>query len=391
MSKYNYPFFVDDETLKRLEFLDATEWIGIFKKVLHSKSIDYNIDFTDNDPFIQLKDLYGILVINNIDVLPFQQAVVQLLIEYYGDNLNNTDIFCLIQCIDYIKPARYFKYIENLITSFSFNRVSQFKADDGFSLHCHLINSIMAFDTQKTLYEYLSGMLTQKNVPEYYQVFLRYIYSYCTDSDFISFMNKALLYFDDPTTLSFVFYALEEYIFYKKGFTNIYLWLFDLVFLSDIKPQKEIMSQILNNLTILVNKNDYQSESVALYYPIKALICILKPQKLPISLVEKIIEKHEVRDFNKLSLMYQIGRNVNDIEVFSFNSPELQSEISFATLRGKRPIVIGPDHQAEGEYLKSGINKLKSEKIRINKTYKELIADSIIRKSLENRFDLFIQ
>lgn len=227
MLEYNYPYPVDDNTQKLLSELDDTAWIEVFKRVLDEKSIDFNIEFNEFEPKARLCTLYAVLLTKNITTDKYQEALINLTYEIYLVPEKSDTSFILIQVIDYVRPAKHFQRLALLVTNPAYEYMIAVKAPNGLLLHLFLVNAIMHFDVKFTIYNYLKTLSKsiRKYPPEYHQVYFRYIYTYCDETEFINYLNESFLLFENKKISHIVKLTLKEYVFIKRSFRLIYLWL----------------------------------------------------------------------------------------------------------------------------------------------------------------------
>jgi hypothetical protein len=129
--------------------------------------------------------------------------------------------------IDEVRPAMYYTPLEYLVINKSYRHMSGLKAPVGgkFSLQFLLINAIMDLDIDNKLYPYLISLAAVKQLPEYYQVSLRYVCFKCSQQQFNEFMNAAINFVDDRHIMRMVYLGLNEYQYTKESFEMLYHWL----------------------------------------------------------------------------------------------------------------------------------------------------------------------
>jgi hypothetical protein len=292
MPDYKYTFPVDYNTQKRLSESDETGWIEIFKRVLDDKSIDYNIDFKEFEPKSRLCTLYAVLITLKIDTANYQKALVNLTYEIYPTPENNYQSFILIQVIDYVRPSAYFPRLSLLLTNPAYKYMMAIKAPNGLLLHLYLVNTIMHFDVDFIIYGYLKTLSksTTKYPSEYHQVFLRYIYSYCEEFEFTSYMNGVFPLFKNEKIYHIVTLTLREYVAVKHSFRLIYQWLNENHLQLKVK-NADVFNKFIDYFEVLL-KNDKSRLSInELFEEFEKLILRLKSERVtetPLTVVRAV-------------------------------------------------------------------------------------------------------
>lgn len=222
MDSKPYEYLIDEETIKRFRDFQPTDWNIIIQSVIKFQPLYYNIDFTSDDPYLRICDLYHIIETYNLDKKIFQAALIEILLEYYEKKYFEI-ITIIIDSIEYIKPSIFLPKLINIITS-----IGDLESSEKFLVKLKLINAILFFDSNKLLLPYLKGLLISERIPEYYQIIVRYGYINCNQMEFNYLMNSIFeIIISNERVKSLVFNTLDEYVYYNFSFSKIYLWLYE--------------------------------------------------------------------------------------------------------------------------------------------------------------------
>jgi hypothetical protein len=218
-----------DPLLKEeLRSLGDKDWQRIFLDMLRGLPLLYNIDFSDSHPGVRIKELYDQIIRNGLDPLPLQMAIVRLLQEYYREPTNGVPIYYLILAIDHIRPGMYYDRLLQLVVKPEYAEMTAVEGPDKLSVHYRLLNAIMRFDLDRRLLGWLFSQSFKAQRLEFYQIAIRYLYSYCGQQEFNRFMNTVYIFFGDKGIRGTALGAFQEYLFYEKEFRLLVGWLAEL-------------------------------------------------------------------------------------------------------------------------------------------------------------------
>jgi hypothetical protein len=261
---YRYEFPADDLTRQSIQNLSEAGWRNVFDLILKNKSIDYDIDFTELNPIDRLKQLFDFVYTFRLDQQQlFQKVLVSVLNEEFEKAADPDLNFILIKVVDYVRPSKYYASLENLVTNVTIKPA--FVGPDGYNLHFHLINAVMPLDLDHNLYPYLRSLSVQAQLPEFYQIAIRYLFMQLDQKAFDDFM---VLNFDNirrQEICDTVIRTFDEYAFYKKSFILIFNWLIKYGDLLQDKHEEEFRLFVKKLETYLIDLREENQGWVAFY------------------------------------------------------------------------------------------------------------------------------
>jgi hypothetical protein len=359
---YQYFSKLDNRTKGSLELLDASGWTDILLDVLNGKSLPYNIDFSESDVTTRLCELYDIVITYELNVRPYQTALVRLLTEYYGNAKKANEIFSLISTVDYVRPALFYNRLELLATKPEYMPMIFVKNKDryGYSLHFLLINTLMPLDTDRKLLQFLSGLRETKQLPEYYQVTIRYLYSYCGQGEFDAFMSAVFPFMDEAINRDFAIKAFKEYAYYKNELTLVYGWLFrQKRELFDREPG--VFLDFARDLLRFLHEDEETLVKTKDYYALVGFLSVYFTRKTPYptEVFERILTMPANELSNKNKLIRFLGSRLYQ------GRPQLLDDGFLVTLPSQTPAFISSEHEAALSEFEAGANAAAREGMKV--------------------------
>ena len=329
MTSYKYSFPLSDETLGSIRSLDEEGWHRLFIGILKNRPVPYNIDFSEFQPATRLCELYDIVMTYHLDAGPYQIALTRLLSEYYGNEREVNITFSLISAVDYVKPSLHYNRLQQLATKPEYAPMIDAEGPDGYSIHFHLVNTLMTFDTDRKLLDFLFSLRHKEQRPEYYQVTIRYLYSYCGQPPFDLFMNAIILRLEDSRLREFVVRSFQEVVFYQQDFRLLYCWLFkEKERLSGKEQQPAFLLLSEDIMNWLHTSNEFLRDTKGYDELWAFLSTYFKGQFVfTPAMLEKLIRTDETEMYNKQELLPFLGHNYWDMRVvWNGETSGIQSE-----------------------------------------------------------------
>ncbi len=280
MPDYYYKYTVDENTVEKLSQLNTENWVAEFKNILTNKSSGFNLEFPKLEPVSRIQTLYDVLVTQNIDTNSFQEAVVNLLQENYPVPKFANQSLTLILAIDYIRPSAYASKLIQFVLNPSYSYMLKIRGDDNLSLHLHLINALAPLDTRNSLKDYLKSQVSirGKKLPEYYQVTLRYLYTYSGEEEFSEFFINIFTDLKEPDIYHLVQFTLLESVIATSSFKYLFALLSG-HYLTMEENGEAITANLASFLNDWVEKKKEKVKSYSFYKAFTGLMIIIRVSK----------------------------------------------------------------------------------------------------------------
>ena len=312
MNKYR--FTLDQRTQGLLAKYTAQDWIRLFKDIIAGRSITCNIEFSEQNPETRLSELYDLVGSLKLDEQAFQHGLVMLFQEYYGNVNKNDEVLWLINAIDYIRPAYYYRPLLELSIHPEFDYMLAETTDSGFSLQLYLINTLIRFDLldkDHSLLQFLMKWKDQLMPPEYYQVAIRYLYRLDNQKEFDDFMDAIMPRLEIEQVMRFVSLSFHEYFFYRSKYTLLFNWFFSH---HDKLSEDSSYLKMTSHVFSLLNR---QRDEFGQKYYFSSLYVLLSPKnnhEWLTHLYTMLDEQEDQQYLQKVKLLHQLGQVHDDLE-----------------------------------------------------------------------------
>jgi hypothetical protein len=276
VSSRRYKYFIDQSTKNLLSNFDSPDWIRLFKQVLRDEPIEYNIEFSEPLPVSKLAELYDLVTTLRLNETTFQEGLMMIFREYYGNKDKALESYYLVRTLDYVKPSMFFKQLVSMVINEQYDDMIYENGEDGYSIHLLLTNSLIKFDLLDRSRPILKYLLARKNLilpPEYYQVTIRYLYRLNNPEEFRLFMNGIISVLKDGKVFAFVMNVFKEYFFYKKSLELVFYWMFDNVEKRENHLEFRKLTRSLFNI-LSEYENDYRE-----YFMFCPMFAFLSPRE----------------------------------------------------------------------------------------------------------------
>jgi len=309
-----YKFTLDQRTRTFLAKYTEQDWIRLFKDIIADRSISCNIEFSEQNPETRLNELYDLVGSYKLDEQKFQHALVMLFQEYYGNVNKNDEVLWLINSIDYVRPAYYYRSLLELSIHPEFDYMLTETTDSGFSLQLYLINTLIRFDLldmDHGLLQFLMSRKEQLMPPEYYQVTIRYLYRLDNQKEFDSFMEAIFPRLEIGQVMRFVSLSFHEYFFYRNNYTLLFNWFFSR---HDQLSDHPFYKKMTEHVFSLLNR---QRDEFGQKHYFSSLYVLLSPKgdhEWLTHLYTMLDEQDGQQGYQKLKLLHRLGQVHDDLE-----------------------------------------------------------------------------
>lgn len=378
MSNYSYFSTVHLPVLEQLKKYQTEDWAHLLKSIFQNENI-LGIDFSDINPFDRLKDLYKIVLKYNLNETNFQETIVNLLVEYFGKEVKAQETYTLIQLIGFVKPTSYFNKLFLLVCEYS-NNDDLKGVYDNHSLRLHLINQIMAFDINNRLYKYLISLQSQKQIPEYYQITMKYILNNKNSlNEFNSFFKGISIYLQDEANIKYILHALREYINKQRSFEILFDWLFENF--KSFQNRRENIKTFKNVLNYLFDIEEWTWDSIEdleplpFFYEYYVIIgALLGDSKSIAPYINKFLRSSNLKNLKKQKLCEFFGELIGEIPRIKKIRLEEKTECLILKID-----ILEINLMQHGEFIENGIIRRRFNHNRKSDFY---LSNAIIQQSL---------
>jgi hypothetical protein len=315
MAKYEYEFKLQTITLEKLKSSNLRDWSTIIELILDEKPLPLNINFSSSRIEKKINEIYNIVIKYELDKTLFQQAVVEMLIEDYDKSSQEkfkVRNYHLIKVIDYIQPAKFFNQLEYLITNPVYKSIYEIYSPEGFPLPCHLLNALMFFDSQKSIFEFLKTKIQESHSPVYYQLIIRYLYMHKADEYFVLFMNENYLNLKLPDIKKYVLLAFNELSINKQSVVMIFNWIFP-NHKNLEQRDKKLFEAFREDLLMWMIEREDRLKQTAAFYSLFVFLRSRLPNQLSKDQFDSLLKETGIND--RFRFMYFLGAHNSKLRV----------------------------------------------------------------------------
>jgi hypothetical protein len=198
-----------------------------------------------------------------------------------------------------------------------------------------------------------------KQLPEYYQVTIRYLYSYCGQGEFDAFMNAVFSFMGESINRDFAIMTFKEYVYYKNELSLVYRWLFrhkDELFHQEPRIFLDFAWDLLNAL----REDEKAPVKSRDYYALVAFLSVYFTRRIPYP--TEVFEKVITMPANELSNKYKLIRFLAS-QLYQ-SRPQFLGNGFLVTLPNQTPAFIPIEHEAALAEFEAGANESARERMK---------------------------